>query len=57
MNRYTVEITPGDGSAPYFLEFCAVDEMMLRRFMSDPEMVEFLGPGAYMRIVLTIPWF
>jgi hypothetical protein len=57
MNRYTVQVTPGDGSAKYFLEFCAVDEAMLNRFAADAKLIEYIGAGSTMQIVYVLPWF
>jgi hypothetical protein len=57
MNRYTVEVTPGDGSDHYFLEFCAVDDAMLGRFVNDPKLLEYVGTGTTMQIVYVLPWF
>ena len=57
MNRYTIQVKPGDGSEPYFLEMCAVDQDMIHRFMSDAAMQQYVGAGATLNIVYILPWF
>jgi len=57
VNRYTVEINPGTGDDPYYIELCALDEAMIGRYMSDAQMQSYTGVSARWRVVFVFPWF
>jgi hypothetical protein len=57
MNRYTIEINPGTGDEPYYLELCAIDEAMVGRYMDDAAMRAYTGASARWRSVFVFPWF